>query len=208
VQAAIPRAQPADFVTDGLIGESVDAQANANASNQANPAIVELVLPKPPDTAIGPVSPGISGSDRPVTISIGFAVPEVLLAPAWGAQIKPLTRELTSAGPGARGALRDLARRNRGALPAPQGADLITNLAALGQVPFAESLQRMIGASGGSSEESPEHHGLNHAHLVLIALAVAALEAARRWRGRQTQASARSRRWRNSLLMGLPRTFR
>jgi hypothetical protein len=208
VQAAIPLAQPTDFVPDGLIGESALDQANATASNPVNPPVVELALPKAPDTPVGPVSPGISGSARPAPVSMGFALPQVLIAPAWAVQFRALTRMPLTVWSGDIGVISDLTRRSVGPLPAPLGADLITHLAAFGQAPIGESILRLFGRQGGSGERSLEHLTLNHAHLLLIALAVAALEAGRRYTGRQSRTSGQSRRWRNSLLMGLPRTFR
>jgi hypothetical protein len=208
VQAAIPRAQPTDFVPEGQIAKSVDAQSNATTYAPVIPTADLPALAKAPDTAIGPASPAISGLPRSATLSMGFSAPEALFAPAWADQIKPLTREPITAWSATVGGIRELARRSPGSLPAPQGADLITNLAAFGQAPLRESLLRLFGRLGGSSEQSSEHHALNQAHLLLIALAVAALEALRRWRGRRIRTSGQSRRWRNSLLMGLPRSYR
>src|SRR5262249_14995694 len=98
-------------------------------------------------------------------------------------------------------------RGSRFDLPSPLGADLITNFEALRQLPLGEYLNRLFG--GITTSDGPGT-GQNRtaSYLLPVALAVAALEAARRWRRSSKAAAARSRRARNAVLIGLPRTSR
>lgn len=86
-------------------------------------------------------------------------------------------------------------------LPAPRGAELITDLAAVRHGQIEEQLTRLF----GGLREPFEQQAPGDSYLYWTALAVAALEAARRWRGRSTstQGPRHSRRFRNFVINGL-----
>jgi hypothetical protein len=214
VQAVIPKValpgQGSEGATGG--GQADIAQAIAAAS-AASPAFVPApVAPKPVEISTGMISVVSSGLARLVPVTLGLIVPDVLSARAWGAQSGPLfTEPETVKTP--RGASSDLAAPGNNAwkptfsLPAPQGADLITEIGGFRHTPLGESLKRLFGgATDSDGRPSREIH--NPSYLLPIALAAAGFEAVRRWRQSSKWASGRSRRVRNSLLIGLPRTPR
>jgi len=88
-------------------------------------------------------------------------------------------------------------------LPAPRGAGLITDLGAFSHGQIDERLTRLF---GGLREESG-HPAHQYSYLWWIALAVAALETARRWRRQSTQGPRHSRRFRGVVINGLLAMF-
>ena len=84
-------------------------------------------------------------------------------------------------------------------LPAPRGADLITNSGLFRNWQFDGRLSRLFGDPREPFE--PQSHG--DSYLSWVALALVAFEAARRWRRRSTKKPRISQRFRHSLINGL-----
>jgi hypothetical protein len=84
-------------------------------------------------------------------------------------------------------------------LPDPQGADLITELAAFRFGQIEQGLSRLLGVF----REPFEHEDSGYFYVHWIVLAIAALEAARRWRRQMTQRPRYSRRLRSCVINSL-----
>ena len=211
VQPVLERAQPSDQGQGAQPGDVGVAPAIAASSASPVALASSSTGPGPVETISGAISVGISGLARLVPVTAGLIVPDPFFGRAWASQGVQSFRDLeTARPPGASGdgnAHYAVGKSSSFGLPAPQGADLITEFAAFRQTPIGDSLRRLFGSLSTSDE--PVAHQTQHAHYLLpIALAAAAVEAARRWRRGSSRTSGRSRRVRNSLLIGLPRTSR
>jgi hypothetical protein len=211
VPAAVPRATapgpgPALAPVDPDI-----AQAIVASTATSNPGVLSPVASKPLETAPGTVSVLISGLGRMVPVTVGLIVPDILLGRAWGAQPGPSSHDqetfLVPGSSSERDPSSMTARRSPNSLPSPRGADLITDYGAFGRTPIGDCLKQLFG--GPSTADGTSSRPIsNPSYLLPIALAVAGLDAARRWRKGSKRALRGSRRERNSLLIGLPRTSR
>ena len=212
-QNAVPRVSPpSDQGPDAPAGDAGFAQAIATTSASSVQLAQSTTVAKPIDTTIGTTSAGLSGLARLVPVTLGLIVPDALFARAWVSQPGPLFRDLEPARPpnpasGNSDAPSDAHRGSTLNLPMPRGAGLITEFAAVRQTPLGECLNRLLGGLT-APDGAVRRPTRNQPYVLTIALAVAALEAARRWRRSSARASGQSRRERNSLLIGLPRASR
>ena len=162
---------------------SDDQMGGAPAGSSFGLGSVGLCLPEPRRLGGGARAP--RGRFRPVRYRRRRE-----MAPAAGCRLSATSRRSSgSAG---------IAPAN---LPAPRGAGLITDLAAFRHGPIDECLTRLFGGLRRTSRQSSR---LTVIPIFLpVALAVVALEAARRWRRRSTRRPRQSRRFRNFVINGL-----
>jgi hypothetical protein len=211
VQPVFQRTQPSDQGQGEQPDDVGVAPAIAASSAPSVAPALSPTVPGPLETTSGAISVGISGLARLVPVTVGLIVPDLLLGRAWASQPTPSYRELETARPPGASGDPDMpietGRRSPLRLPAPLGADLITEFTGLRQTPIGDSLKRVFGSLSTSDEPvaSQTHHA---PYLLPIALAAAAFEVARRWRRGSSRTSIRSRRVHNSLLIELPRTSR
>jgi hypothetical protein len=212
VQAALPRTSPPDQGPDGPAGEAGFAQAIAASSASSAQLAQPTTVAKPIEATSGAVSVGASGLARLVPVTLGLIVPDALFARAWVSQPGLMFRDLEAARPPnaasgnsvAPAGARPASTLN---LPHPRGAGLITEFAAFRQMPVGDCLNRLL--SGLTDSDGPvTQYNRNSPYVLTIALALAALEAVRRWRSSRARTSGQLRRERNSLLIGLPRASR
>jgi hypothetical protein len=150
---------------------------------------------------------GAAGSARSVYASLGLATWAIALVAPWGNPADLVPREQEVAQPVVSGS-GGIETPNRSAgigpdnLPAPRGADLITDIAAFRQAPIEESLHRLFDRFRGADQPS-ERQAQSYPYLLPVALAVVAIEAARRWRRRSTREPSQSRRARNFVMNSL-----
>jgi hypothetical protein len=105
----------------------------------------------------------------------------------------------TGTRPGHGGALIGSARSDSFALPGPRGAGLITDLGTGRQAQLGESLDRLFDRLAALNKPL-KHQARNHPSLLPIALAIVALEVARRWRRRSAHRTRRPIRSRPSVM--------
>ncbi len=179
------------------------ALAGATGSEQAAAS-----APAAADSQIGGVpAAGTSGMGRSVLVSLGLTLSAIALPPPIGSPADPLPLEPEPA-PTPVGASGDALAQDRSAgaaatdLPAPRGADLITDIAGFRQAPIEECLTRLFDQFNGT-DETASNQAQRYPYVLPIAAVVMALEVARRWRRRVTKAPRFSRRPRNFVLNGI-----
>ena len=156
------------------------------------------------DQVDGPQPGASSGLAQSVSVFMSLATSAAEYAPAWAIASGPLAPVLQIAvepvvivgnieSPSASAAI------TSASLPAPLGAGLITDLAAFRHGEIDERMTRLF----CNLREPSEHEAAEYSYLCWTALAVAAIEAARRWRRRSTEGPRHSRRFRSSVINGL-----
>ncbi len=138
-----------------------------------------------------------SSSARSALISMGITALTGAITAEWAIQSSPLRDAEQAAPPQVVG--QGIEPPNEPAaivlanLPAPRGAGLLTDLAAREERQLDDCLMRLFDRSGWSNEPS-DQLARPHPYLVEVAIALVAVELARRWRQRPTQAPRPSRR--------------
>jgi hypothetical protein len=158
-----------------------------------------LVGPPPPP-------PGPPGSARSVNVGLSPTAPAAL-APPWTTPADPVPRGPETAPPpvavsGGNEASDGSAGISPDNLPAPRGADLISDLAASLHAPIEDPLTGLLDRFGGLREPLKQP-ARGDSYLFPVAVAVVALEVARRRRRRSTTEARPSRRSRNFGMYGL-----
>ncbi len=156
------------------------------------------------DQTDGPQPGASSGLAQSVSVFMSLARSALMYAPRWVIVSGPLAPVLQiSVQPvfvvGSIESPSGPAANTSADLPAPRGAGLITDLAAFRHGQIDEQVTRLF----DRLREPLEHQAPNYSCLYWTALALAAFEAARRWRRRSTEGPRHSRRFRSSVITGL-----
>jgi hypothetical protein len=169
------------------------------ASSLPPPGSVENSVANAP-TAIA------SGSPRLAYSQLGFTALIVAIVPEWTLQTDAPRQDDHAGASAPLGAgiasAHEPAANVTAKLPAPQGAGLITDLAAFTERQLDDCLTRLFDRSAWSNESS-DQLARAYPYLVEVALAVFAVELARRWHQRSAQTPRPSRRSRFFLLNSL-----
>ncbi len=154
---------------------------------------------EPAEDSIGGAAPGLPVvMARSGIISVGLTAWTVALTPLWAPAADPLASEsdvesLPAASGPANGLTVGSVAFAMANLPAPRGADLITDLAAFRPAQVEECVTRLF-----ERFEATDQPAVATAHwyprLIGATLAVVALELARRWRRPPAKALRKSRR--------------
>jgi hypothetical protein len=190
--ASVP-ARPGETFIGSTSGRPTKAAASEegaiNVAPAGGPSATTPSTPEVGGDQIGAVlSGGTLGLAQSVSVFLSLTSAAVVFAPPWAFPSGP-SRPAPPVAPRPDTVSGDIATLGESAgcapanLPAPRGAGLITSLAAFRHGQFEEFLTRIL---GGLTETS-KHQGHKYPNLVLIALAVSALEAVRRWRRRSTR---------------------
>ena len=219
VQSGTPA--PESAAAASPLARSIGSTAGPAAAPSTKPAAVdETAITVAPVAAPGPTSPsaaapgddqfagpppgGAAGSARSAYVSAGLAGYTMLFTSPWGVRPTPVTRdpEMNSrpiAGSAEIDAIGRSAASALANLPAPRGAGLITDQSALRQGPIEECLTRVFSGLRRPSTHPPN----DSSYLFQLALAVVALEMARRWRRRSPLLQRRSTRSRRFVINSL-----
>jgi hypothetical protein len=151
-----------------------------------------------------PQSGASSGLAQSVSVFMSLARSEVSYSPAWVIVSGPLApvMQVTVDPVAVAGNIESPdgpAALTSADLPAPRGAGLITDLAAFRHGQIDEHMTRLF----DRLRDPSEHQAPDYSYVCWTVLAVAALEAARRWRRRSILGPRRSRRFHGSLINGL-----
>jgi hypothetical protein len=209
-----PTLPPAPATSDGTPTGTIAARPTTVAANDNSAFIVTLGADpgtEPPSAAgggsdqmDGPQPGASSGLAQSVSVFMSLARSALTYSPRWVIVSGPLAPVLQIAVPpvfvvGSIESPSGPAENTSADLPAPRGAGLITDLAAFRHGQIDDQVTRLF----DSLREPLEHQAPSYSCLYWTALALAAFEAARRWRRRSTEGPRHSRRFRSSVINGL-----